>query len=212
MPARGASILEREQQRLQKLSEQVSLVDSMLRELRLLHEIERNPTEIDLNVLVSSLAQNFRCDLFFKHHVQLELRLANDLPLVRVLARHLIPALIHLFRNAVTALREAPEKHLTIESRREGESIWLLVAGFGLRFPSGRGRPLLRAILFRLARDDPLPGNPPWDRPLSGIHVSRSLRHKGETAEARARDRRYVGDSGPVPRGFEAVGEQSAGT
>jgi signal transduction histidine kinase len=128
-------LLEREQQRLQKLSEQVSLVDGMLRELRFLHEIERNPTEIDLNVLVSSLAENFRCDLFFKHHVQLELRLANDLPLVRVLARHLIPALIHLFRNAVTALREAPEKHLTIESRREGEGIWLSLrdSGCGLQ-------------------------------------------------------------------------------
>jgi signal transduction histidine kinase len=130
-------ILERERGRLQKLSDQVSLLDGMLRDLRLLHEIEHNPTEVDLNLLVSSLAQIFRCDLFFKHHVHLELNLANDLPLVRVLARHLIPALVHLFRNAMTALREAPEKRLVIESRTEGERIWLSLRDSGCGLPPG---------------------------------------------------------------------------
>lgn len=128
-------ILERERQRLQKLSDQVSLLDSMLRDLRLLHEIERNAGEVDLNQLVLSLVQTFQCDLFFKHHVQLELKLAHDLPLIRVLARNLIPALVHLFRNAITALREAPEKHLVVESRTEGAKIWLSLrdTGCGLK-------------------------------------------------------------------------------
>ena len=130
-------ILERERQRLQKLSEQVSLLDRMLRDLRLLHEMERNPSEVDVNQLLLSLVQTFHCDLFFKHHVQLELKLANDLPFIRVLARHLIPSLVHLFRNAVTALREAPEKHLIIESRLAEERIWLSLRDTGCGLQPG---------------------------------------------------------------------------
>lgn len=128
-------ILDRERQRLQKLSEQISLLDGMLRGLRLLHEIERNPTEVDLNLLITSLVETFRCDLFFKHHVQLELKLANDLPFIRVLARHLIPALVHLFQNAMTALRNAPQRHLAIVSRTDAETIWISLrdSGCGLK-------------------------------------------------------------------------------
>jgi signal transduction histidine kinase len=133
--AERSQILDRERQRLQKLSEQISLLDRMLRDLRLLHEIERNPTEVDLNLLITSLVQAFRCDLFFKHQVQLELKLANDLPFVRVLARHLMPALVHLFQNAMTALRDAPQKHLAIVSRTEGKTIWISLrdSGCGLK-------------------------------------------------------------------------------
>jgi len=128
-------ILERERQRLQKLSQQVSLLDNILRDLRSLNEIERNSTEVDLNLLISSLLGTFRCDLFFKHKVQFELKLAHDPPLIRVLARHLIPTLVHLFQNAMIALREAPEKHLIIESRVEATKIWLLFrdSGCGLK-------------------------------------------------------------------------------
>jgi len=130
-------ILERERQRLQKLSDQVSMLDRMLRELRLLHEMERNPAEVDLNQVVRSLVQTFHCDLFFKHNVQLELNLASNLPLIRVPASHLIPSLIHLFRNAVTALREAPEKHLEIESRLVDDRIWLSLRDTGCGLQPG---------------------------------------------------------------------------
>jgi signal transduction histidine kinase len=128
-------VLERERQWLHKLTQQVSLLDNMLRELRVLNEIERNPTEVDLNLLVSSLVQAFRCDLFFKHHVQLELMLADNLPLIRVLARHLMPALVHLFQNSMIALRKVSERQLIIQSRMEEEKIVLSIrdSGCGLK-------------------------------------------------------------------------------
>lgn len=131
----GGRILDRERQRLQRLSEQISLLDRMLRDLRLLHEMERNPTEVDLNLLITNLVQTFRCDLFFKHQVELELRLADDLPFVRVLGRHLIPALVHLFHNAMTALRDAPRKRLVIVSQAEEGVIWISLrdSGCGLK-------------------------------------------------------------------------------
>jgi signal transduction histidine kinase len=132
-----SQIFERERQWLQKLSQQLSLLDNMLRELRVLNEIERNPTEVDLNLLVSSLVQAFRCDLFFKHHVQFELKLASNLPLIRVLARHLMPALVHLFQNAMIALREVSERQLVIESRMSGERILLSIRDSGCGLTPG---------------------------------------------------------------------------
>jgi signal transduction histidine kinase len=130
-------VFERERQWLQKLDQQVSLLDNMLRELRVLNEIERNPTEVDLNLLVSSLVQAFRCDLFFKHHVQSELRLASNLPLIRVLARHLMPALVHLFQNSIIALRGVSERRLVIESRKEAEEISLSIRDSGCGLKAG---------------------------------------------------------------------------
>jgi signal transduction histidine kinase len=118
-------IYERQRQWAQKLFQQISLLDTMLRELRLLNEIECNPTEVDLNLLVSSLVPAFRCDLFFKHQVRFELRLASHLPLIRVLARHLIPAIVHLFENAMIALRGAHKKQLVIETTVDAERIGL---------------------------------------------------------------------------------------
>jgi signal transduction histidine kinase len=128
-------ILERERQWLQKLSGQVSALDIMLRDLRVLSEIERNATEVDLKLLVSSLTQFFRCDLFFKHNVQFELKLKESLPLIRVLGMHLVPALVHLFQNAMIAMRRVPDKHLVIESRLEAKTIWLSFrdSGCGLK-------------------------------------------------------------------------------
>jgi signal transduction histidine kinase len=128
-------VLERERQWLHKLTQQVSLLDNMLRELRVLNEIERNPTEVDLNLLVSSLVQAFHCDLFFKHHVQFELRPANNLPLIRVLAKHLMPALVQLFQNAMIALHGVSERHLIIESRMDAGRILLSIrdSGCGLK-------------------------------------------------------------------------------
>jgi signal transduction histidine kinase len=124
-------LVERQRQWLQKLEQQVSSLDTMLRDLRVLNEIERNPTEVDLNLVVSCLTKAFQCDLFFKHHVQLELRLASNLPLIRVLARHLMPALVHLFQNAMIALRGVSEKRLSVESRKEAKWILLSITDSG---------------------------------------------------------------------------------
>jgi signal transduction histidine kinase len=126
-----SQLVERQRQWLQKLDQQVSSLDNMLRELRVLNEIERNPTEVDLNLVVSSLVKAFQCDLFFKHHVQLELRLASNLPLIRVLARHLMPALVHLFQNAMIALRGVSERRLFIESRKGADRILLSIMDSG---------------------------------------------------------------------------------
>ena len=107
----------KQRKRLAQLSQQILGLADMMRDFMVLHEIERNETEVDLNLILSKLVNVFRSDLFFKHQVALDLQLARNLPLMRILGRHLIPALVHIFRNALTAMRDSAEKRLAIHSR-----------------------------------------------------------------------------------------------
>lgn len=115
----------RQRKRLSQLSQQILGLADMMRDFMVLHEIERNETEVDLNLVLTKLVNIFRSDLFFKHQVTLDLQLERNLPLIRVLGRHLIPALVHIFRNALTAMREAPDKRLGIRCRHEGGKIYV---------------------------------------------------------------------------------------
>jgi sensor histidine kinase regulating citrate/malate metabolism len=89
-----------------------------------LHEIERYGTEIDVNILVTKMAKIFRSDLFFKHQVNCELRLAKNLPHVKALGRDVVPAVFHLFHNAVVALRDSEQKEVIVETdKRDGQIV-----------------------------------------------------------------------------------------
>jgi signal transduction histidine kinase len=127
-------IHEKQKQRLRQLSGQITALTEMLRDFMQLSELERSASEVDLNDIVTRLLKALRADLFFKHQVELDLRLAKDLPLIRILAGHLIATLVHLFQNAMLAMRESQEKRLIIETRREGDAIRLTFRDSGCGF------------------------------------------------------------------------------
>jgi signal transduction histidine kinase len=127
-------IQEKQKQRFQQMSGQINMLTEMLRDYMLINEMERNESEVDLNLAVSKLIQALRADLFFKHQVELELQLTNDLPLIRVYARHLIPSLVHLFQNAMSAMQDVLEKRLLIETRYDGGSVRLTLSDTGCGF------------------------------------------------------------------------------
>ncbi|NLI82493.1 MAG: HAMP domain-containing histidine kinase [Deltaproteobacteria bacterium] len=134
------ALLQKQGRRLEQLSQQIKTLTDMLRSFMLLHEIERNESEVDVNLVLTKLAETFRSDLFFKHQVTLELRLTKNLPLVRVLGRHLLPALVHLFKNAVTAMRQSPEKRLVLESALEEDGIRIAFRDTGCGIASEEAR------------------------------------------------------------------------
>jgi signal transduction histidine kinase len=111
-----SEIMAKQQKRLAQMREQIHNLAADLREFMQLHEIERYGTEIDINVLMSRILRVFKSDLFFKHQVKSELRLAKNLPHIKVLGRDMVPAVFHLFHNAVVALKGAPTKELTVET------------------------------------------------------------------------------------------------
>lgn len=109
--------------RLEQLNQQVSQLSEMLFDIKILHEIEEGESEIDLKLLLHKLAKVFRADLFFKHNVTLELEVGENIPLIRIPGKDLVPALIHLFQNALTAIHAAPLKTVSLSCHREGDIV-----------------------------------------------------------------------------------------
>ena len=116
-------MLEKQRKRLSQMREQISNMASDLREFMHLHEAVRSGTEIDINAMLTRMVRIFRANLFFKHHVKLDLRLGKNLPHIRARGKDIIPAIFHLFHNAVTAMKESPKKELTIESEMQAGEI-----------------------------------------------------------------------------------------
>jgi signal transduction histidine kinase len=125
------SLSQKQRQRLARLNEQVFLLSEMLRDFMVLQEIERNESEVDIKLVLQKLASIFRADLFLKHQVDLQLQMDEAIPLVRVRGRDLIAALIHLFQNAIRAVRESETKRIVIECRREEDRIRIVFRDSG---------------------------------------------------------------------------------
>ena len=119
------------------MREQISNLAADLREFMQLYEIERCGTEIDINAILTRMAKVFRSDLFFKHHVKSELRLAKNLPHIKVLGRDIVPAVFHLFHNAITALKESPKKELIVETCMQAGEIVVRITDSGSGLPEG---------------------------------------------------------------------------
>ncbi len=128
-----SDLLCKQQKRLTQVREQVSNLAADLREFMQLYEIELCGTELDINAILTRMSKVFRADLFFKHQVKYELRLAKNLPHIKALGRDLVPAIFHLFQNAITALKESPKKELITESCMQAGEIVVRItdSGFG---------------------------------------------------------------------------------
>ncbi|MCE5335878.1 MAG: hypothetical protein LLG06_14950 [Desulfobacteraceae bacterium] len=130
-PEKWSQLVEKQRKRLTQIRDQVFHLAGDLREFMQLHEVERGGTEIDINSLLSRMARVFRADLFFKHQVKSELRLAGNLPHIKILGRDIVPALYHLFQNAVFSMRTSPTKELTVETRMGENAILVRITDTG---------------------------------------------------------------------------------
>jgi signal transduction histidine kinase len=141
-----SELLGKQRKRLTQMRDQITNLAADLREFMQLHEIERCGTEIDINALLTRIAKVFRSDLFFKHHVKSELRLAKNLPHIKALGKDVVPAVFHLVQNAITALKESPKKELVIESCMQAGEIVVRITDSGL----GPTEGLQHEVLFDL--------------------------------------------------------------
>ncbi len=128
-----SELLDKQRKRLTQMREQIYNLAGDLREFMQLYEIERCGTELDVNAILTRMAKVFRSDLFFKHHVKSELRLGKNIPHIKVAGKDFVPAIFHLFQNAITALKESPKKELIVESCvQTGETVVRITdSGFG---------------------------------------------------------------------------------
>ncbi len=129
----------RQLKRFQQLQQQIAGLADLLRDFMVVHEAQSNAGDVDLNLVLTKLANVFRADLFFKHQVESELRLTRNLPRISIPGRKLIPAIVHIFRNAIVAMRTVPQKRLTIETRLEdGNRVLVVFRDSGSGFPDGQ--------------------------------------------------------------------------
>jgi len=139
-------LLTKQRERLDRLARQVSALVDMLQDFMILQEIENSETDVDLPFVLKKLAKIFRADLFLKHQVEVHLELQENLPTLRIPGKDLVPALIHLFQNAILALREAPLKRLIIQCQRHGNIIRVVFRDSG----AGYDTSLPEDALFEL--------------------------------------------------------------
>ncbi len=139
-------LLGKQQKRLAQMRDQISNLAADLREFMQLHEIEQYGTEIDINSLLTRMEKVFRSDLFFKHNVKCELRLSKNLPHIKVLGRDIVPAIFHLFQNAVIAMKQSPKKELVVETSMHDGQILVRITDSGC----GLGKKLNLDVFFNL--------------------------------------------------------------
>jgi signal transduction histidine kinase len=138
-----SDLVGKQRRRLTQMREQVMKLSEDLREFMQLHEIERCGTEIDINALLTRMAKVFRSDLFFKHQVKFELRLENNLPHIKVPGSDIVPAIFHLFQNAVEAMKDSPKKELIIETSKRAGEIVVTITDSGSGLPEGIDQDVL---------------------------------------------------------------------
>jgi signal transduction histidine kinase len=139
-------LLTKQHERLDRLSRQVAALVEMLQDFMILQEIENSDSDVDLPFILKKLSKIFRADLFLKHQVEVILELQENLPPVHIPGRDLVPALMHLFQNAILALRDASQKRLTIRCRRDGNKIRVIFCDTGV----GYDRSVPGEALFEL--------------------------------------------------------------
>jgi signal transduction histidine kinase len=130
----SAALRTKQRDRLQRLMQQIAVLSEMLQDFSIVHEMLIGTSDVDITFALDKLAKAFRSDLFFKHRVEVRLQLEENLPPVHIPGRALVPALMHLIRNALLALTGVEEKRITIESSREGPLIRISIRDTGIGF------------------------------------------------------------------------------
>ncbi|ROR01919.1 sensor histidine kinase [Desulfosoma caldarium] len=125
--------------RIQRTLDQVRLFSEMLKDFMVIHEIEVNESEVEVNLILEKLQCIYRADLFCKHHVTMEMRPAPKVPLLRIRGRHLVPALEHLMENALLSMRASTEKILILSTEVTEHHVVIRFEDTGCGLPQDRG-------------------------------------------------------------------------
>jgi signal transduction histidine kinase len=141
----GLSLRVKQRDRLQRFMQQISALSEMLQDFSIIQELMTGSTDVDITFVLNKLAKVFRADLFFKHRVEVTLKLEENLPPVNIPGGALVPSLMHLIRNALLALSEASDKKLCIECSRNESLIRIAIRDTGIGFD-----PLHAERLFQL--------------------------------------------------------------
>jgi len=87
--------------------------------------------DLDLNEVLRSELRLLEADPFFKHQVGKEFRWAENLPRIKAVYGDFSQILANVLRNALDAMRESPDKKLTISTEQSDDRIIVTIADTG---------------------------------------------------------------------------------
>lgn len=164
-----------QEKRIQQLVQQVTLLTDLVHEFRILQEVVRNQPKVDLKLVLKRLADVCRCDRFVKYEVNVELDLDPHLPLVPIPGNRLVPALMHLFRNALNAVRESEQKRVVVEGRAVDDGIRVVFRDSGCGFNPSQQEDAFFEVFYMNWPDDPLSGEDADRHAGMGLYAVREL-------------------------------------
>jgi len=90
---------------------------------------------VNINEVIKDTLFLLNANMFFKHKVKKTLKLADDLPEVRGRHTDICIVILNLVQNAIEAMAQVKERHLTIETRREKANVVINIQDSGCGIP-----------------------------------------------------------------------------
>jgi len=138
LSGRGSKIHPSLQEKVDQCMAQMDKLRSMLDGLspRERDEERKGLEKIHLNEVLEREIELFRHHLFFKHHVNVKKNLSSRLPLCHGHEADFGEALANLIENAVEAMEETSQKHLTLTTRAGHDHLQVVIADTGCGLPT----------------------------------------------------------------------------
>lgn len=109
------------------------IVKNILQKTRQEHIDYHQP--LNLTAVIREELKFLEADLFFKHEVEKHYHLQEDLPPVMGVYSDFSQTFLNLIQNAIDAMRESPEKRLSVTTRVSGEFIEVSIRDSGCGIP-----------------------------------------------------------------------------
>ncbi len=104
-------------------------------------------SDVRINEVIEDTIFLLNADAFFKHGVKKTLRLDDSLPVLAGRHTDFCIIMTNLIQNALEAMADAQEKHLSIETYRENTSIAIKVRDTGCGIPEEKRQDIHKAFL-----------------------------------------------------------------
>ncbi len=112
-----------------------------------LFERRSKTKQIEINDVIEDTLFLLNANMSFKHDVKRTIRLDDNLPKLRGRRADFCIIMISLVQNALEAMADAEEKHLTIETCRENSHIAIKVTDTGCGIPEQDRQDIYQAFL-----------------------------------------------------------------
>jgi len=91
----------------------------------------KTPEAVNLNILLQRELEFLQADSTFKNKVEKDIQLADELPTIECVYTDFSQAIGNLLRNALDAMHQSNERHLTVKSHHTSEQITIEIGDTG---------------------------------------------------------------------------------